>query len=132
MDQPDYKRAGQIVYDQEFKKGARMHHGSDIRFRWRLSTWAAVLVLALVATVPDPRAFYLTPLYPVGLDRAIGTSGSSGGGIVGYFAHVALLIAMLAARRRYIFFLVTVLLVILCVLNTRGCHEMLKELSRIT
>jgi hypothetical protein len=100
-----------------------------IRFKWRIATWAGVIALALLATVPDPRAIYLAPLYPHGFDRAIGTSGSGGGGVVGYFVHLSLLVAMLASRRKSFFFIATLALVTVCVLNTRGCHEILSGLS---
>ena len=129
MDQPEYKRAGAIVYDHETKNNLQTRRRSDIRFRWRLSTWATVLVLALLATVPDPRAFYMIPLYPHGFDRAIGTAGSSGGGIVGYFVHLSLFVAILAAHRRWFFFVVTLALIIVCSINTRGCHQILSGLA---
>src|SRR5690606_32361620 len=111
------KRAGQIVYDHEFKGNPQACQQSKIRFRWRISTWAAVLFLALLAAVPDPRAIYMIPLYPHGFDRAIGTSGSSGGGIVGYFVHFTLFVAILAAHRRWFFFVVTLALVVVCSIN---------------
>lgn len=129
MDQTEYKRAGQIVYDHEIKGSIQTRHHSKVRFRWRLFTWAAVLTLALLATIPDPRAFYMIPLYPHGFDRAVGTAGSSGGGIVGYFVHMFLLVAILAASRRWFFFVVTVALIIVCSINTRGCHQILSGLA---
>lgn len=126
MDPPACKRAGTIHPDHQ---GPASPPRSTIRFRWRLCTWAAILMLALLATVPDPRAFYLIPLYPHGFDRAIGTAGSSGGGVVGYVVHLCLFVSILAARRRWFFFTATLAMIAVCAINTRGCHQILSGLS---
>lgn len=129
MDQPEYKRAGQIAYDHEIKSSPQTCHQSKVRICWRLSTWAVVLTLALLATIPDPRAFYMIPLYPHGFDRAVGTAGNSGGGIVGYFVHIILFVAILAAHQRWFFFVTTLALITVCAINTRGCHQILSGLA---
>ena len=129
MEEPEYQRAGRIVYDLDPKSGLKTSGYSLVKFRVRIITWASVVALALIATVPDPRAFYLIPLYPHGFDRAIGTSGSSGGGVVGYLVHTALLVFILAAGRRSLYFVATLTLVVVCSINTRGCHQILSGLA---
>lgn len=129
MEQPEYKRAGRIDYDQEPKFKFKSPNHSRVSVRVRLITWISVVALALIATIPDPRAFYMIPLYPHGFDRSIGTSGSSGGGVVGYFVHTALFVFILAASRRRVYVIATVALVVVCSINTRGCHHILSGLS---
>ena len=129
MEQPEYKRAGRIAYDQELKSKFKSPSHSRVRLRVRLITWISVVALALIATIPDPRAFYMIPLYPHGFDRAIGSSGSSGGGVVGYFVHIALFVFILAASWRWVYIVATVALVIVCLITTRGCHHILSGLS---
>lgn len=129
MELPEYKRAGKIVYDHEIKNNRPKRHRYTIRFRWRLTTWAAVIILALLATVPDPRAFYMIPLYPHGFNRVIGAAESGGGGIVGYLLHLFLFVTILAARRRWLFFAVTLALIVVCSINTLGCRQILSGLT---
>lgn len=129
MEEPQYKRAGRIIPDQEIRKRHRPLRSFQIRLRWRLVTWAAVLLIGLLAVAPDPRAFHLIPLYPIGFDRAIHTSREGGDGVVGYLAHLVLFLSILAANRKSVFFLVTLMLIMVCALTTKGCHEILSGLS---
>ena len=131
MDHPEYKRAGTIVAEENSASIQSESRGSFVPLRWRAITWFGIIGLALIATIPDPRAFYLIPLYPNGFDRAIGTSGSSGSGVVGYIVHFGLFLGMLLAYRRFIFIPSVVILVLVCALNTHGCSEIIEELQGI-
>jgi hypothetical protein len=129
MEEPQYKRAGNITYDSDIKNVVHADRPFRIRLKWRLITWTAVMIMALLSTIPDPRAFYLIPMYPMGFDRAAGIAGSNGGGPVGYFVHITLFIAILASTKKRLFFIFSLILIIVCVMNTKGCHSIIEGLS---
>ena len=125
MEQPQYKRAGRISQDLESGHGKRTHSESEVRFRWRLATWAGTLLLSMLMLRAPKEYIGMCWMYPMGFDAVIGAKAA--GGSLGYIVHLVLLILMLGVRRRRFFLGVAGVLIIVCVLNTIGCHEMLKK-----
>jgi hypothetical protein len=129
MEEPQYKRAGNIVHDSEIRDVGHTNRPTKIRLRWRFITWAGILIIALFSTIPDPRAFSLIPMYPMGFDRAIGIPGTNAGGPLGYFLHAGLLVAIMVSTKKSMFFIWSLVLIVVCVLNTKGCHAILEGLN---
>ena len=103
----------------------------EVEFWWRLTVCVSVVGLGMIIAAPHPGAVLWIPLYPLGFAKALGLDTKPWGGHLGYIVFIISCIGVLGADRRRIFRVFAVLLGCVCILTTKGCHEILHGLSGI-
>ena len=88
-------------------------------------------LLGMIFSCPNPKAFTLIPLYPLGLDYLITRGGGPHLLISGYVVLGGLVIATFVVKSRFRFFIICGFLAVACMLTTHGCRGMMEEVGSI-
>ena len=107
-------------------------HQGRLSFRRRLFICLGIVLIGMTCACPHPGAIIFAPFYPVGLDRFLGSSSASGGGVVGYSVFAIAIPVILCVSRKLPFTVLCFFLAVICGMTSSGCHRVLEGLKGIT
>ena len=102
----------------------------EISLGRRCGLWLVAWVVALVITLPNPKAVALVWVFPFGLLRLMGWTIDRyvAALMVGWLPYTVLTVAALSTRQRKVYFVIYGILCAMLLLNAIGCHMMFREL----